>query len=91
VIVTGIRDEQAGKDFGDKLTELVKKVTNGFQLSGSGGGGKSSYQITPLHPVDVQAFADQITWAKVTRVRGRTIEVDASESPANEQSKPDSP
>ena len=27
----------------------------------------STYQITPLNPVDVQTFADQITWAKVTR------------------------
>ena len=36
VIVTGINGEQAGKAFGDKLTELVKKVSTGYQLSGSG-------------------------------------------------------
>jgi hypothetical protein len=92
VIVTGIDGQQAGKAFGERLTELVKKVSTGFQLSDSGGGGgKSTYQITPLNPVDVQTFADQITWAKVTRVRGRTIEVDASVAADNEQGKTDSP
>jgi hypothetical protein len=83
VIVTGINGQQAGKDFGDKLTELVKKVTTGYQLSGTGDGARSTYQITPHQPIDVQAFADQITWAKVTRVRGRTIEVDASKTQAD--------
>jgi hypothetical protein len=83
VIVTGISDDQAGKDFSDKLTEMVKRFGDEFQFSGSGGGGKSTYQITMHQPTDVQAFADQITWAKVTRVRGRTIEVDASEAPAD--------
>ena len=91
VIVTGIRDDQAGKDFSDRLTELVKNFGDQFQFSSTGGGGKSTYQITPLNPVDVHAFADQITWAKVKRVRGRTIEVDASESSDDEQGKPDSP
>jgi hypothetical protein len=91
VIVSGIRDDQAGKDFSDKLTELAKRVSNGFQFSNSGGGSKSTYQITPLNPIDVQVFADQITWAKVTRVRGRTIEVDASVTADNEQGKADSP
>jgi len=28
--------------------------------------------------LDVKTFADQITWARVTRVSGQTIEVDAS-------------
>jgi hypothetical protein len=91
VIVTGINGQQAGKAFGDKLTELVMEISTGYQLSSSVGGGKSTYQITPLNPVDVKTFADQITWAKVTRVRGRTIEVDASVAADNEQGKTDSP
>ena len=78
VNVTGIRDDQAVKDFSDRLTDLVKLFVNDYQFSGSGGGGKSTYRITSHDPIDVQSFADQITWAKVTRVRGRTIEVDAS-------------
>ena len=62
----------------DKLTELVKKVSGGFQISGSGGGGRSTYSIAMQNAMDVKAFADQITWARVTRVSGQTIEIDAS-------------
>jgi hypothetical protein len=91
VNVTGIRDNQAGEEFSDRLTELVKTLGSDFQFFNSGSGGKSTYQITLHDPIDVQAFADQITWAKVTRVRGRTIEVDASASWDNEQGKADSP
>jgi len=78
VIVTGITDQSAGKAFGDKLTELVGKVSGGFQLSGTGGGGRSTYTISMRNAPDVKAFADQITWARVTRVSGQTIEIDAS-------------
>ncbi len=78
VIVTGISDQSAGKAFGDKLTELVGKVSGGFQLSGTGGARRSTYTISMRNALDVKAFADQITWASVTRVSGQTIEIDAS-------------
>jgi hypothetical protein len=78
LIVTGISDRTAGKEFGGKLTELVRKVSGGFKISGSGGGGRSTYSIAMHNAIDVQAFADQITWARVTRVSGQTVEVDAS-------------
>jgi len=78
LIVSGLDDQSAGKAFGDKLTELVRKVSGGFQLSGSGGGGRSTYSIKMTNNLDVKAFADQITWARVTRVSGQTIEIDAS-------------
>ena len=76
--VTGLTDQSAGKAFGDKLTELVVKVSGGYSLSGSGGGGRSTYSISMHNSLDVKAFADQITWARVTRVSGQTIEIDAS-------------
>ena len=78
LVVSGINSRQAGKTFGDKLTDLAGRVSGGFQLSGSGGGGRSMYSIAMRKAIDVRAFADQITWAKVTRVSGNTIEVDAS-------------
>ncbi len=78
VVVVGLSTREAGQAFGDQLTELVKRVSGGYQISGSGGRGRSSYAISMQNSVDVKTFADQITWAKVSRVFGRTIEVDAS-------------
>src|SRR5208337_4634011 len=40
--------------------------------------GRSTYSISMRNSLDVKTFADQITWARVTRVSGQTIEVDAS-------------
>ncbi len=78
--VTGLTDLAAGKDFSDKLTELVVRVSGGggYTLSSSGGVGWSNYSITMHNALDVKAFADQITWARVTRISGQTIEIDAS-------------
>jgi hypothetical protein len=78
VKVTGFTDLSAGKDFSDKLTELVVKVSGGYSLSSTGGAGWSNYSIAMHNSLDVKAFADQITWARVTRVSGQTIEIDAS-------------
>jgi hypothetical protein len=36
-----------------------------------------------VNAVDVKTFADQITWAKVTRVSGQTITVEASAKAGN--------
>ena len=37
-----------------------------------------TYSIKMTNNLDVRAFADQITWARVTRVSGQTIDIDAS-------------
>ena len=76
--VTGLADPSAGKDFSDKLAELVVKVSGGYSLSSNGGAGWSNYSIAMQNSMDVKAFADQISWARVTRVSGQTIEIDAS-------------
>ena len=76
--VTGLKNQASGKTFGDKLGELVKQVSGGFQISSSGSGGRNTYSISMVNTMSVQAFADQITWARVTRVSGQTIEIDAS-------------
>ena len=76
--VRGLNDQASGTTFGDKLTELVKRVSGGYQLSGSGGGGQSTYSISMQNTINVQTFADQISWARVTRVAGQTIEIDAT-------------
>ena len=80
LIVKGLTDLSAGKDFSDKLTELVVRVSGGggYTLSSTGGAGWSNYSITMHNALDVKAFADQITWARVTRISGQTIEIDAS-------------
>jgi hypothetical protein len=77
LVVSGL-DHESGKAFGGKLTELVTRVSGGYQISSSGSGGKSTYSISMVNPVDVKAFADQITWARVTRVSGQTITIDAT-------------
>jgi len=76
--VTGLTDQSAGKDFSDKLMQLVVKVSGDYSLSSQGGAGWSTYSIAMRNSMDVKAFADQITWARVTRVSGQTIEIDAS-------------
>jgi DNA-directed RNA polymerase subunit RPC12/RpoP len=78
LIVKGLTDLSAGKDFSDKLTELVVKVSGGYTLSSTGGAGWPTYSIAMQNSLDVKAFADQITWARVTRISGQTIEIDAS-------------
>jgi len=75
---TGLTDLSAGKAFSAKLTELAVKVSGGYKLSSTGGAGWSNYSIAMHDWLDVKAFADQITWARVTRVSGQTIEIDAS-------------
>ena len=77
LVVSGL-DRHSSKDFGDKLGELVRKVSGGFSISSSGSGGRDTYSISMVNAVDVKTFADQITWARVTRVSGQTIEIDAS-------------
>jgi hypothetical protein len=79
LVVTGLDDQARGRAFGDKLGELAGKVSGGFLISSSASGGKSTYSISMVNPVDVKAFADQITWARVTRVSGQTITIDAAE------------
>jgi hypothetical protein len=32
----------------------------------------------PVNPIDVRTFTGHITWAKVTRITGQTVELDAS-------------
>jgi len=78
LIVTGLTDLSAGKAFSAKLTELAVKVSGGYKLSSTGGAGWSNYSIAMHDSLDVKTFADQITWARVTRVSGQTIEIDAS-------------
>jgi hypothetical protein len=41
-------------------------------------GGRPHYAVSTANTLDVRAFADQITWGRVTRVSGQTIEIDAS-------------
>ncbi len=79
VMVSGLSNREAARQFADRLTELIRRVSSGYQLSNSGSGGPlSMYRIGFEGSVDVQRFADQITWARVVRVAGNSIEVDAS-------------
>jgi DNA-directed RNA polymerase subunit RPC12/RpoP len=78
LVVTGLNDQASGQAFGNKLGELCGKVSGGFLISSSASGGKSSYSISMVNPVAVQAFADQITWARVTSISGQTITIDAA-------------
>jgi hypothetical protein len=69
--------------FGDQLTELIKKISpEGYSLSSTGSGARSTYSITFQKSISSQEFADQIVWAKVTRVSGQAIEIDGSVSRA---------
>jgi predicted Zn finger-like uncharacterized protein len=77
LVVSGLNHE-SGKAFGDKLGELVGRVSGGFHISSAGSGGKSTYSISMVNAVGVQTFADQIKWAKVTRIEGQTIRIDAT-------------
>jgi hypothetical protein len=78
LLATGLNDQPSRQAFGDKLGELARKVSGGFLISSSASGGKSTYSVSMVNPVDVQTFADQITWAKVTKIAGQTITIDAT-------------
>jgi hypothetical protein len=79
VNVSGLSDKQAGRNFGDRLTELVRsKANGGYPINGSGGGGRSTYSITLNKALSAGDLAEQITWARVVRVVGNIIEVDAA-------------
>ena len=74
LVVSGINSRQAGKTFSDKLTDLAGRVSGGFQLSGSGGGGRSMYSIAICRKaIDVKAFADQITGPRSHGSRGTPL------------------
>jgi hypothetical protein len=76
LIVTGFKTEAQKKDFGDKLQALLGKVSGGsHQVLTIDIGGRPNYQISTASRLDVQNFADQITWVQVTKVSGQTIEL----------------
>jgi hypothetical protein len=67
----------ADSSFGDHLTELIKTISPaGYSLSSRGSRARSTYSISLQKSISSQEFADQITWARVTRVSGQTIEID---------------
>lgn len=55
------------------LIELLKAGGNNWSLRSNTAGGRTWFTVSPVG--DVQAFADRLTFAKETKVDGRTIDV----------------
>ena len=82
--VANMVDEETSALFNEKLGEVIR----GAQFRGTGGGGRWTYTVWPV--ADVQALADKLTFAKVTKVQGRTIQVEAVKSRPGESRPADS-
>jgi hypothetical protein len=77
VIITGVRDDQAGKYVLDKLARQLPQGNSSTQSFTSGG-----VMRVALAPVgDPQAFAATIDFGTVTRVEGRVIYVTLKDVP----------
>ena len=77
VVATNLPDQAATEVFGEKLARLPRGPGRGFQMMSTGDGrGTQRYEIDPV--ADVRAFADAMTFARVSRVSGRTIYAEAS-------------
>lgn len=79
VVITGVPegdDHKAERDaIGQELQAIHKEFAHGRNSSSSmtGSNGRQVHTFTPVD--DVQAFADKITFGKVTRVAGQRIDV----------------
>lgn len=71
--VTGMADGPTRDAFNAKLDELVGTLGNQVRKRSSRRGDRATINIEPVD--DVQSFADQITFANVVGVHGRTITV----------------
>jgi hypothetical protein len=71
--VTGLVDKETEDAFNDKLNEMLRAAYGNYHTFGTGGAARKTITVSPIP--DVKVFADRITWAKVTRIDGRVIEV----------------
>ncbi|WP_435005199.1 HEAT repeat domain-containing protein [Tundrisphaera lichenicola] len=76
VIVSGITDEETGQHVGDQIGEILKESGKPWRSEGGGGLGQRTYRVSPVG--DPEEFARKITFGKVQRVTGRSIEVVAN-------------
>jgi hypothetical protein len=75
VNVTGVNDLKTGEMIGGRITEVMKAMGGGYSMRSNTGGGRMSVTVAPV--ADPRAFADKLTFGKVTRVEGRIIDVAA--------------
>lgn len=88
LVVTGLGDKATEEDFDDKLKGMLETSYGRCNMFGTGNFARKTYNVSPIP--DAKALADRITWAKVTRVDDRTIEVVATPLPAADRRPPDS-
>ena len=75
ITVHGVPDFEASRRLNDAITAILKSSGSGWSLRSNTSGGKTTFIAAPV--ADPQAFADKIDFGKVSRVEGRSIEVDA--------------
>lgn len=75
ITVHGVPNFEASRRLNEAITAILKSLGNGWSLRSNTSGGKTTFVVAPI--ADPQAFADKIDFGKVTRVDGRSIEVEA--------------
>ena len=75
ITVRGVADFEASKKLGDAITAMLKASGSGWSLRSNTGGGTATFVAAPV--ADARAFAEKLDFGRVTRVEGRSIDVDA--------------
>ena len=74
ITVSGVPDFEATRRLNDAITAILKSLGDSWSLQSNSGGGKATFTVAPVS--DPKAFADKIDFGKVTRVEGRSIDVE---------------
>ena len=80
--VSGVPDKDAKDLFGQKLGEAVKTLARSYRIQTRDRGDSMTVTVTAVR--DPNQLASMITWAKVTRIDGRTIFVEMPPLAASE-------
>ncbi len=75
ITVKGAGNTEAVQRLNQAIIAIMKPLSNNWRVSYSTNGDKTIFQVGPV--TDPRAIADKIDFAKVTRVEGRTIDVEA--------------
>jgi hypothetical protein len=74
ITVHGAVDSETKQRFNDAIIAIVKSAGGNWRVSHSNIGDSTMFTVGPV--TDVKSFADKIDFGKVTRVEGRSIDVE---------------
>ena len=76
ITVHGTANSETRQQWNQAIIAIVKRSGGNWRVSFSTIGDRTIFQVGPVS--DPKALADQIDFGKVTRVEGRSIDIEAS-------------